>query len=84
MLRNIFASAAVYERELIRERVRAGIRRAKATGVRVGRRPGAFDEADALRLYRDTGSWRTVARRLGVPVSTLHHRMAARILLPAA
>jgi DNA invertase Pin-like site-specific DNA recombinase len=84
LLRNIFASVAEYERELIRERVRAGMRRAKAKGVQLGRRPRRFDEADALRLYRDTGSWRTVARRLGVPLSTLHRRLAARFPLQAA
>ena len=40
-LRNIFASVAEYERELIKERIHAGIRRARAKGTRlVGKRQG--------------------------------------------
>src|SRR4029453_8076575 len=39
LLPNIFASVAEYERELIRERVRVGQARARAKGVRFGRRP---------------------------------------------
>jgi DNA invertase Pin-like site-specific DNA recombinase len=50
LLRKIFASVAEYERELIRERVRAEIRRAKAKEVRLGRPSRAFDEAKALAL----------------------------------
>ena len=84
LLRNIFASVAEYERELIRERVRAGIRRAKAKGVQLGRRPRRFDETRAVALYRESGSWRTVARLMGVPLSTLHRRLAARTPLQAA
>jgi DNA invertase Pin-like site-specific DNA recombinase len=84
LLRNIFASVAEYERELIRERVRAGIRRAKAKGVRLGRPARAFDEAKALALYRGCGSWRQVARTLGVSLATLHRRLAKLTALPAA
>lgn len=76
LLRNIFASVAEYERELIRERVRAGIRRAKAKGVRLGRPSRAFNEAKALALYRECRSWRQVARTLGVSLATLHRRLA--------
>jgi DNA invertase Pin-like site-specific DNA recombinase len=84
LLRNIFASVAEYERELIRERVRAGIRRAKAKGVRLGRPSCAFDEAKALALYRECRSWRQVARTLGVSLATLHRRLAERTPLQAA
>ena len=84
LLRNIFASVAEYERELIRERVRAGIRRAKAKGVRLGRPSRAFDEAQALTLHREGRSWRQVARTLGVSLATLHRRLAAKTALPAA
>ena len=84
LLRNIFASVAEYERELIRERVRAGIRRAKAKGVRLGRPSRAFDETTALALHREGRSWRQVARTLGVSLATLHRRLAAKTALPAA
>ena len=75
LLRNIFASVAEYERELIRERVRAGLRRAKLAGKHLGRRPRDFDQARAAALYRETKSWRKVAQLMHVPLSTLHRRM---------
>jgi DNA invertase Pin-like site-specific DNA recombinase len=78
LLRNIFASVAEYERELIRERVRAGLRRAKAEGKHLGRRPRSFDQDRATALYQDTQSWRKVARVMQVPLSTLHRRMAVK------
>src|SRR5262245_11302648 len=49
LLRNIFASVAEYERELIRERVRVGQARARAKGVRFGRRPRLVDIGDLCR-----------------------------------
>ena len=37
------------ERNLIIERVRAGMRRAKLEGIRIGRRPAQFDRDSVLR-----------------------------------
>jgi DNA invertase Pin-like site-specific DNA recombinase len=42
---SILASVAELERELIRDRVRAGLRRAKAQGVKLGRKPVQVDRA---------------------------------------
>lgn len=78
LLRNIFASVAEYERELIRERVRAGLRRARAEGRHLGRPTRDLDGARAQALYQETKSWRRVARLMHVPLSTLHRRMAAK------
>ncbi len=80
LLRNIFASVAEaeYERSLTIERVKAGLRRARAEGKHLGRRPHSFDQDRATALYQDTQSWRKVARVMQVPLSTLHRRMAAK------
>ena len=41
---HIFGAIAEFERELIRERVRAGLKRAKKEGKRLGRPPGSKDK----------------------------------------
>lgn len=66
----VLGAVAEFERALIRERVRAGLARAKAEGVRLGRRPVAVSTAD---LERTAGlSVRTAARALGVSRAVLH------------
>jgi DNA invertase Pin-like site-specific DNA recombinase len=45
----ILGAIAQLERDIIRERVRAGMRRAKLEGVRIGRRPLAVDRESILR-----------------------------------
>lgn len=70
LLRNIFASVAEYERELIKERIRAGLRRARDKGKKLGRRPKVFHR-DRIQVLRAEGlSWRQVARTLGISTRT--------------
>lgn len=65
----IFAGLAEFERELIRERVNAGIKAAKARGVRFGaKRKLTPDIIEAAR----SGSVRAVARQYGVSKSALY------------
>ncbi|MEP7354200.1 MAG: recombinase family protein [Acidobacteriota bacterium] len=68
---HLFAAFAEMEREVIRERVRAGQRAAKARGQRVGRPRRVFRRDEALRLRAGGESWRSVAKTLGVPMSTV-------------
>ena len=66
----IFASIAEFERELIRDRVRAGLRNARAKGKRLGRPRVAVDRAKVADLRRGGASWATVGARLGVSRGT--------------
>jgi DNA invertase Pin-like site-specific DNA recombinase len=71
----IFASIAEFERELIRDRVRSGLRNAKAKGRRLGRPRVAVDSARISGLRASGLSWRAVGKELGVSVRTAR-RMA--------
>ncbi len=75
----ILGGLAEFERSLISARTAAGRARAKANGVRFGRRPklNAHQRVHALKLL-DAGEPQTaVARVLGVDQSTIS-RLAAR------
>jgi DNA invertase Pin-like site-specific DNA recombinase len=69
---HVFSAIAEFERELIRERVMAGLRSAKRRGVRLGR-PSKLDErtrARALRLREAGHSIRAIAAHLEVGIAT--------------
>lgn len=66
----IFASIAEFERELIRERVRSGLRNAKAKGRRLGRPRVDVDSTRITSLRASGLSWRAVGKELGVSVRT--------------
>jgi DNA invertase Pin-like site-specific DNA recombinase len=71
---NLIGVFAEFERDLIRERVKAGIQNAKSKGIRVGRRPlidtGLLGTA---RDMKDKGmSVRGISRELGVSKSLVH------------
>lgn len=67
LLLHILAAVAQFERELIRERVSAGMRSAKAKGTRSGKPIGrprvVFDRAEVLRLHREGLSLAKIASR---------------------
>jgi DNA invertase Pin-like site-specific DNA recombinase len=50
LLFTVLAAIAEFERELIRERVVAGVQRAKAKGKRLGRPPGARRQVQVERV----------------------------------
>lgn len=71
----VIAAIAEFERHLIRERVAAGLAKAKEHGTRSGRPIGRprrhVDVLRARRLHAEGRSWPQVARVLGVSVSTV-------------
>jgi DNA invertase Pin-like site-specific DNA recombinase len=71
----IFAALAEVELGLIRERVRAGVKRAQDNGVKFGRPHVGFDLGKAVRLRREGLSIRKIAKQLGVSKSTLSDRL---------
>jgi DNA invertase Pin-like site-specific DNA recombinase len=62
---------AEFEKSLIQERVRAGLRNARAKGKRLGRPPAVVDISELDRLRASGLGWRTVAKKLGVGVGTV-------------
>jgi DNA invertase Pin-like site-specific DNA recombinase len=67
----IISAMAQLERDVIRDRVLAGLKRARAHGRRGGRPRVRFDLARAQQLLAAGGSLRETARLLGVSKSTL-------------
>lgn len=72
LMLHLLGAFAEFERELIRERVKAGVAHAKAKGKRLGR---PTEEIDVRRLLemRDQGSTvRAIAKGMGVSVGLVH------------
>lgn len=78
--RAFFTLAAMFaelEREILIERVRAGMARARAEGKRIGRPERRVNLEELRRLRGERFSIRQIARRMGVPRSTVAKRLAA-------
>jgi DNA invertase Pin-like site-specific DNA recombinase len=69
---NIIGAMAEFERELIRERVKAGMKNAKAKGTRIGRPRANVDSAQIARLRAQGLSWKKIAKQMGLGVGTLY------------
>jgi DNA invertase Pin-like site-specific DNA recombinase len=68
---NIIGAMAEFERELIRERVKAGMKNARAKGVRIGRPKTKVDASQVVRMREEGASLREIAARLGVSLGTV-------------
>ena len=69
----VLMAVAEFEREIIRERVNAGLRAAKARGVRLGRPATSGVHSEAVRrLLAEGKGIRAIARDLGLPVASVH------------
>lgn len=75
MVFTVLGAVAELERSLIAERVRAGLRNARAKGKRLGRPPIAVDRARVARFRAEGLSWAKIAAELGVGEGTVY-RMA--------
>jgi DNA invertase Pin-like site-specific DNA recombinase len=70
MVFTVLGAVAELERSLIAERVRAGLRNAKAKGQRLGRPRVAVDATQIARLRASGASWQTITRQLGLSAGT--------------
>ena len=75
---HILGAVAHFERALIQERTRSGVRAAQARGVRVGRKAALDDQAlkEAVRLLHQGEKPEVIARKLGCGRSTLYRYLA--------
>ena len=77
----IFASIAEFERELIRDRVRSGLRAARARGKRLGRPRAVLDTARIASLRASGCTWQDISVQLGISLRTVYKNRAAALLL---
>ncbi len=68
----IIGAMAEFERALIQERVRAGLRNAQAKGKLLGRPRRTVDASKIAALRASGASWRAISRELGVGIATLY------------
>lgn len=68
----IIGAMAEFERALIQERVRAGIRNARARGKQFGRPRIAVDTARIARLRASGASWSEISEQLEIGVGTAY------------
>src|SRR3984893_445790 len=74
----IIGAMAEFERALIQERVKAGLRNAKAKGVRLGR-PRVFVSESRIDAMRGAGaSWRAISKEFGIALGTVHRSAQGR------
>jgi DNA invertase Pin-like site-specific DNA recombinase len=70
MVFTVLGAVAELERSLIVERVKAGLRNARAKGKRLGRPRSIVDAHKVGRLRSQGVSWRKIARQMGVSART--------------
>ena len=84
MVFTVLGAVAELERSLIAERVRAGLRNARAKGKRLGRPRKAIDHARIASLRRSGASWVKVGEALRVSDATVRRAMKMPVKNPSA
>jgi len=76
---NVLMAVAEFERGIIKERVNAGLKAAKARGVRLGR-PGTLHKraGEVMALKKGGLGVRAISRELGMAVSSVHSVLSAK------
>ena len=72
MVFTVLGAVAELERSLIAERVRAGLRNARAKGKKLGRPRVTVDSAQIVRLRASGASWPAIAREMGLSGGTVY------------
>jgi DNA invertase Pin-like site-specific DNA recombinase len=75
----IVSAVAQLERDLIRERVTAGIRNAQANGKKLGRPKNTVNRERILELKAQGDSLRQIAAKLGVGYGTVRSRLLTKL-----
>ena len=78
LLPHILASVAEFERELIRERVLAGIKSARHRGKRLGRKRVVFDRGRAQEMYQAGATLREISIALQIGRGTVHRFLSQK------
>jgi DNA invertase Pin-like site-specific DNA recombinase len=71
----IVSAVAQLERDLIRERVSAGVRNARESGKQLGRPRRIVNQEDIIRLKANGASLRQIAETLGIGYGTVRTRL---------
>jgi len=74
---HVIAAMAEFERCLIAERVRAGMKRAQAKGKRLGQPRLSVDTVGILQMQSQGRSLRAISRDLGISDATVRRRLAS-------
>lgn len=83
MVYTFLAAIAEFERDLIRERTRAGMARARAEGKSIGRPPVEWDADRALQLLKSGLTYRAIGERMGVSPSKVFNGLREAVLKSA-
>ena len=79
----LIGAFAEFERELIRERVCLGLRRARTQGKALGRKKLDINKYQVAQLRSQGMSLRTIAKELNVSVGTVYNLLSVqKTLLP--
>ena len=85
LMLNVLGSVAQFEREIMLERQREGIAKAKAAGKYKGRAPTARAKADEVRELSATGaSMGDIAKKLGIGKGSVHRILKTAGAAPEA
>ena len=77
LMLTILAGVATWEREIMLERQREGIAKAKGEGRYKGRKPTAMSQADQIIALADAGETRdAIAKKLGIGVASVYRALA--------
>ena len=84
MIFTVLGAVAELERSLIAERVRAGLRNARAKGKRLGRPAKPVNPAQIAALRAQGATWRRIGKQLGVAPRTALVALRKRVTNPTS
>ena len=84
LLFHVVGAVAQFERDLIAERVRAGLAHARALGKHIGRPRAEVNFAQVANLRNQKLSLRNIAKSLGIPISRVRRALARQVAVEPA